>query len=323
MNTIKDNPFKYSSDNKRYRTFNHYLRERFGKKVFKVSLNLGLSCPNRDGSRGVGGCIYCSEKLSGDFGGNPCDTLDKQFSEVKSAMEKKWQGGSYIPYFQAGTNTYADIDFLKKAYEKALSFENVVGLAIATRADCITEEIADLLKDISKRTYLVVELGLQTVHDSTARLINRCHDYSEFLEGYRLLTDRGIHVCIHLIDGLPGEDKQMMLETARQVALLKPHAVKLHLLHIIRGTALCRLYEEGDVKALSLDEYVDIVCDQLELLPAETIIERVTGDGAADTLVAPLWSLKKLCVMNEIDKELGRRNSYQGRLYFSENITCE
>lgn len=323
MNTIKDNPFKYSSDNKRYRTFNHYLRERFGKKVFKVSLNLGLSCPNRDGSKGVGGCIYCSEKLSGDFGGNPCDTLEEQFRTVRDAMEKKWPGGSYIPYFQAGTNTYADTEFLKRAYEKALSFENVVGLSVATRADCITEQTADLLHDISKRTYLVVELGLQTVHDKTAKLINRCHDYGEFLKGYKLLSDRGINVCIHLIDGLPGETKKMMLETAKSVASLRPHAVKLHLLHIIEGTALHRLYEKGGVRPLELSEYVDIVCSQLELFPAETVIERVTGDGAADTLVAPLWSLKKLCVMNEIDKEMGRRNSYQGRLFCGGMKSCE
>lgn len=323
MNTIKDNPFKYSSDNKRYRTFNHYLRERFGKKVFKVSLNLGLSCPNRDGSKGVGGCIYCSEKLSGDFGGNPCDTLEEQFCTVRDAMEKKWPGGSYIPYFQAGTNTYADTKFLKRAYEKALSFENVVGLSVATRADCITEQTADLLFDISKRTYLVVELGLQTMHDKTAKLINRCHDYEEFLKGYKLLRGRGINVCIHLIDGLPGETKEMMLETAKSVASLRPHAVKLHLLHIIEGTALHRLYEKGGVRPLELSEYVDIVCSQLELFPAETVIERVTGDGAADTLVAPLWSLKKLCVMNEIDKEMGRRNSYQGRLFCGGGKSCE
>lgn len=315
MNTIKDNPFQFSCDNKRYRTYSHYLKERFGNKVFKVSLNLGLSCPNRDGKRGLGGCIYCSEKLSGDFGGNPAEPLEVQFEKVRLTMEKKWEGGKCIPYFQAGTNTYADIGFLKEAYEKALSFDNVVGLAIATRADCITEEIADLLCDISKRTYLVVELGLQTIHDSTAELINRCHTYGEFLTGYGLLRERSINVCIHLIDGLPGETREMMLETAREVGRLSPHAVKLHLLHIIRGTRLFDMYGKGLVRPLELEEYVNIVCDQLELFPQETVIERVTGDGAKDTLAAPMWSLKKLCVMNEIDKEMGRRNSYQGRLF--------
>ncbi|MBP1572381.1 MAG: TIGR01212 family radical SAM protein [Oscillospiraceae bacterium] len=315
MNTVKDNPFQFSCDNKRYRTYSHYLKERFGNKVFKVSLNLGLSCPNRDGKKGFGGCIYCSEKLSGDFGGNPAESLEMQFEKVRLAMEKKWEGGKCIPYFQAGTNTYADISFLKEAYEKALSFDNVVGLAIATRADCITEEIADLLCDISKRTYLVVELGLQTIHDSTAELINRCHTYEEFLMGYRMLKERNINVCIHLIDGLPGETKEMMLQTAKEVGRLSPHAVKLHLLHVIRGTRLFDMYEKGLVRPLELEEYVDIVCDQLELFPQETVIERVTGDGAKDTLAAPMWSLKKLCVMNEIDKEMGRRNSFQGRLF--------
>ncbi|MBQ7981158.1 MAG: TIGR01212 family radical SAM protein [Oscillospiraceae bacterium] len=315
MNTIKDNPFQFSCDNKRYRTYSHYLKERFGNKVFKVSLNLGLSCPNRDGKKGFGDCIYCSEKLSGDFGGNPAQSLEVQFEKVRLAMEKKWEGGKCIPYFQAGTNTYADRSFLKEAYEKALSFDNVVGLAIATRADCITKEIADLLCDISKRTYLVVELGLQTIHDSTAELINRCHTYEEFLTGYGMLKERNINVCIHLIDGLPGETKEMMLQTAKEVGRLSPHAVKLHLLHVIRGTRLFDMYEKGLVRPLELEEYVDIVCDQLELFPQETVIERVTGDGAKDTLAAPMWSLKKLCVMNEIDKEMGRRNSFQGRLF--------
>lgn len=312
MNSIKANPFRYSSDNKRYHTYNYYLRRRFGTKVYKVSLNLGLTCPNRDGTKGAGGCIFCSHMLSGDFGGDPKDSIEKQFSSIRAQMEQKWQGGKCIAYFQAGSNTYADIGFLKRAFDTALTLPNVVGLSIATRADCLDEQKADMLLQLAKKTYLVVELGLQTIHNETAERINRCHTYEEFLSGYRMLSDRGINVCVHLIDGLPGENREMMLETARQVGLLRPHAVKLHLLHILKDTPLCELYESGQLKPLELAEYVGIICDQLELLPPETVIERVTGDGAKDSLIAPLWSLKKLCIMNEIDKEMGRRNSFQG-----------
>lgn len=318
MNSIKDNPFAYSHDNKRYHTYNHYLRGRFGKKVSKISLNLGLSCPNRDGAKGIGGCIFCSRSLSGDFGGDPSQSIERQFEDIRLKMRGKWQESLYIAYFQAGTNTYADTAFLKKMFEKALTLDNVVGLSIATRADCIDEQKADMLAELSEKTYLVVELGLQTIHDSTARLINRCHTYRDFLQGYELLTKRGINVCIHLINGLPHEDRDMMFSTAREVGLLRPHAVKLHLLHVLKGTPLADMFLSGEYQPMEMDEYIDIVCGQLELFPPETVIERVTGDGAKADLLAPLWSLKKFCVMNGIDKELGRRNSFQGRLFQSE-----
>lgn len=312
MNTIKDNPFCYSKDNKRYHTYNYYLRRRFGTKVFKVSLNLGLTCPNRDGSKGSGGCIFCSDKLSGEFGGDPKESIRDQFDAIKAKMESKWHGGKCIAYFQAGTNTYADIAFLERAFNAALSLPGIVGISIATRADCLDEQKADMLARLSEKTYLVVELGLQTIHNETAAIINRCHTYEEFLAGYKLLSDRGINVCVHLINGLPGESREMMIESARQVGLLRPHAVKIHLLHILKNTPLADMYEAGLVTPMSQEEYVSTICDQLETLPPETVIERVTGDGAKASLVAPLWSLKKFCVMNEIDKEMGRRESFQG-----------
>lgn len=306
------NTFELSKDNKRYHTYNYYLREKFGKKVCKVPINLGLSCPNRDGTKGVGGCTYCSAELSGEFAGNPQESIKAQYEAVRKSMRTKWNDAVCIPYFQAGTNTYAKTDFLKSVFDEAIGFEDAVGLSIATRADCITEEIADMLSDLSKKTYLVVELGLQTVHDKTAERINRCHNYEDFLRGYKLLDDRGINICVHLINGLPDETREMMVTSARKVAQLKPHAVKLHLLHIITGTKMYDEFVEGLVIPMTLEDYVEVVCDQLEVLPRETVIERVTGDGAKETLVAPLWSLKKFCVMNEIDKEMGRRNSYQG-----------
>lgn len=306
------NRFEFSDDNKRYHTYNYYLKHRFGQKVFKVPLNVDLGCPNRDGTKGVGGCIFCSAKMSGDFAGNPWDDIETQFNQIRAKMHNKWQEGLYIPYFQAGSNTYSDVETLRRMYETALSFENVVGLSIATRADCITEEIAALLQDISKRTYLTVELGLQSVHDETARLCNRCHSYEDFLKGFEMLKSRGINVCVHIINGLPFESREMMIETAETVGRLGIHSIKIHLLHILKGTRLGEMYENGEFEALEMEDYVDIVCEQLERLPKDVIIQRVTGDGAKDDLIAPLWSLKKFCVMNEIDKKMARENLCQG-----------
>lgn len=304
--------FIYSDDNKRYHTYNYHLRHKFGKKVFKVPLNVDLGCPNRDGTKGVGGCIFCSAKMSGDFAGNPCDDIKTQFVEIKEKMHHKWQEGLYIPYFQAGSNTYADVDTLRNMYYTALGFENVVGLSIATRADCINEEIADLLEEISKKTYLTVEIGLQSIYDKTAQLCNRCHTYADFLAGFKILKERGINVCVHIINGLPYETKDMMINTAKTLGELSVHSIKIHLLHILKNTALANMYANGDFKAMTLEDYVDTVCKQLEVLPPEVIIQRVTGDGAKDDLIAPLWSLKKFCVMNEIDKKMARDNICQG-----------
>ncbi len=314
MSKVK-NTFPYSDDNKRYHTYNYYLRGRFGRKVSKVSLDLGLSCPNRDGTKGTGGCIFCSAARSGEFGGDPCQSIESQFESVKSVLGGKWSGCLYIAYFQAGTNTYADCDFLKENFERALKLPGVVGLSVATRCDCIDGQKADMLAYLSEKTYLVVELGLQTVHDDTASLINRCHTFGDFMKGYELLASRGINVCVHLIDGLPGEDREKMKENARVVASLSPHAVKLHLLHVLKGTALAQMYESGRYEPLSMEEYVNIVCDQLELLPPETVIERITGDGAKSELLAPMWSTNKFAVMNAIDKEMARRGSWQGKKY--------
>lgn len=306
------NKFKFSDDNKRYHTYNYYLKHRFGQKVFKVPLNVDLGCPNRDGTKGVGGCIFCSAKMSGDFAGNPCDDIKTQFDQIKEKMHHKWQEGLYIPYFQAGSNTYSNVETLREMYYTALGFENVVGLSIATRADCITEEIASLLQEISQKNYLTVELGLQSIHDRTADLCNRCHTYRDFLKGFNLLKDRDIKVCVHIINGLPYENRDMMIQTAQTVGSLGIHSIKIHLLHILKGTKLAQMYENGEFEALSMEEYVDIVCEQLERLPPEVIVQRVTGDGAKDDLIAPLWSLKKFCVMNEIDKKMARENLYQG-----------
>lgn len=312
-----ENKFKYSLDNKRYHTWNYYLRNKFGGKVFKVSLNGGFTCPNIDGTKGYGGCTYCSSLGSGDFAGDPEKDIIGQFHEVKKGLHKKWPEAKYIAYFQANTNTYDSVENLKKRFEPVLGEENVVGLDIATRADCLQDDIVEYLAELKERTNLIVELGLQSIFDKTGERINRCHTYQEFLEGYQKLKERGIDVCVHLIIGLPGETPEMMIESAKAVASLKPHSVKLHLLHILKGTKMAKEYEEGKIKVLTRDEYVKIIVDILEILPEEIVLQRLTGDGGKDMLIAPLWSLKKFVVLNEIDKEMVRRDCCQG-----EKISC-
>lgn len=298
--------------NKRYNTFDNYLKARFGCKVAKVSLNCAFGCPNRDGTKGIGGCIYCSPSGSGDFAGNPEKSVTEQFYEVKAGLDAKWHDAKYLPYFQAGTGTYAPVERLRALYYEALALPNIVGMSIATRPDCIPDDVLELLSEIAARTYLTVELGLQTVHDKTGKLINRCTDYAEFLETYERLSERGINVCVHLINGLPGETRDMMLESVETVGKLRPHSVKLHMLHILKNTAAERMYYDGKIKVFELDEYVNLVCDELELLPYDTVVQRITGDGGRDTLVAPLWSVKKFDVMNGVDREMNRRRIFQG-----------
>lgn len=298
---------------KRYNTWNGHLRTKFGKKVMKIALNGGFTCPNIDGKKGYGGCTYCSSSGSGDFAGDPAHSILTQFEEVKSRMLKKWHEGLYMPYFQAHTNTYAPASVLRERFEPVLKKDGVVGISIATRADCLENDVLEYLSELNGRTYLIVELGLQSIFDSTGERINRCHTYAEFLEGYNKLADRGINVCIHLINGLPGEDKDMMLESAKTVAALRPHCLKLHLLHVIRGTRMERELLEGRVGLMSLEDYVDIIVRQLEVIHPRTVIQRLTGDGARADLVGPMWSLKKFEVLNAIDRELEKRDTYQGK----------
>lgn len=307
----RPNPFPYSDSNKRYYTFDYYLRSRFGRKVCKLPLDIGCTCPNIDGHRGTGGCIYCSPRGSGDFAGSPDTSVSDQMAAARAVMERKWgRGIGAIAYFQAHTNTYGDFERLRAKYEEALTVPDTVGISIATRADCITDPMADYLRSLSERTFLTVELGLQSVFDRTAAAIGRGHSYAEFLAGYRKLD--GLKICVHLIDGLPGEDRGMMVESARRVGDLHPFEVKLHLLHVLKGTALAGMYERGEIVPMTQEEYVETVCDQLEVLPADTVIGRLTGDGAAADLIAPLWSLKKLTVLNRIDQAMVRRGSMQG-----------
>lgn len=308
--------FKYAFDkNKRYHTWNYYLRQKFGEKIFKVSLNAGFTCPNVDGTLGYGGCIYCSREGSGDFAGNPNDNLRKQFDEIKAMMLKKWPNAKYIGYFQAFTNTYAPLEVLKERYETVLGFEDVIGLSISTRPDCLPDDVVDYLAELNERTNLWVELGLQTIHDETSDIINRGHTYQDFLDGFKKLKDRNIKTVVHIINGLPGEDKEMMMQTAKAVADMGADGIKIHLLHIIKDTPLRDFLNNGQIVPMEQDEYINLVCDQLEILSEEMVIHRLTGDGKRDELLAPLWSLKKWEVLNRIDDEMKRRGTFQGSKY--------
>lgn len=304
--------FKYSLDNKRYHTLNYYYQTKFNSKVFKISLNAGFTCPNIDGTKGIGGCIYCSNTGSGEYGGNVNDDLITQFNNIKSILHKKWPNGKYIGYFQAHTNTYADINILKEKYETILNLDNVIGLSIATRPDAISEECYKYLDELNKKTFLTVELGLQTIHENTSKLINRCHSLDCFEKCVQRLRNLNINVVVHIINGLPYETKDMMIETIKYLNKLDIQGIKIHMLSVLKNTKLEKLYKEENFKILTKEEYIDIVCDQLEYLRPEIVINRITADPKIDDLIEPDWLIKKFCVLNDIDKELVRRDSYQG-----------
>ena len=304
--------FKYTLDNKRYHTLNYHLKNKFKEKVVKVSLNAGFTCPNIDGTKGYGGCIYCSKSGSGEFGGNVNESLTSQFNKVKQVMDKKWTTTKYIGYFQARSNTYSNISTLKEKYEEVLKIDNVIGLFIATRCDCITDECLDYLEELNKRTYLTIELGLQTIHEKTSKLINRGHTLKEFDDMVKKLRDRNINVVVHIINGLPYETKEMMLETVKHINKLDIQGIKIHMLNIIKDTPLEELYNKEKFHILTKEEYIDIVIDELELLNEEIVIHRITADPDPKTLVEPTWLLKKFCLLNDIDKEMKKRDTYQG-----------
>ncbi len=303
--------FKYTLDNKRYHTLNYYFKKKYGKKTFKVSLNGNFSCPNKINGKG---CIFCSRLGSGDFAGNKEQDLITQFNEVKEIMEKKWPDSYYIGYFQANTNTFAPLPILKEKYESILALPNVIGLNIATRSDTITPECYDYLEELNKRTNLIVELGLQSIHEKTLKFINRGHDLKNFEEAVKELQKRNIEIVVHIINGLPGETKEDMLETIKYLNNLHIDGIKIHMLHIIEDTDLADYYKEHPFHILTKEEYIDIVVNELELLDPKIVIHRITGDPKKEDLIAPEWLLKKFCVLNDIDKEMVRRNTYQGRL---------
>ena len=317
----QNNPFANSDTNKRYYTYDYYLRRTYGGKCLKLPLDIGCICPNIDGRRGVGGCIYCSGRGSGDFAPSAHLSVTEQLEAGKKMLQAKWNADRVIPYFQAHTNTYADVGFLREKFDEALRFPNVVGIHIATRADCLPPDVLNLLAELSEKTLLTVELGLQSASDATARRINRGHSYAEFLSGYRALRNAvpNARICVHIINGLPGEREKDMLATADAVAALRPEEVKIHLLHILRGTPLAEDYLRGEYVPLSLEDYIAVTAAQLTRLPPDTVIARVTGDGDRDALLAPQWSLRKREVLAALDRFLFDNDLWQGKAYSSNN----
>ncbi|WP_315044462.1 TIGR01212 family radical SAM protein [uncultured Enterococcus sp.] len=310
------NPFPYAEDkNKRYHSWNFALRQEFGEKIFKVPIDAGFDCPNRDGTVAKGGCTFCSVSGSGDMIVAPEAPLPEQFEKEIAMMHKKWpQVDKYIVYFQNFTNTHAPVAVIRERFEQVLTLPGVVGISIGTRPDCLPADVIDYLAELNQRFYLWVELGLQTTFETTSNAINRAHDYQTYLDGVASLRKHNIRVCTHLINGLPGETIEMMQENVRRTIQDSDiQGIKLHLLHLMRNTRMLRDYHEGRLQLMRRDTYVSLICDQLEMIPPEIIIHRLTGDAPWDSLVGPMWSLKKWEVLNEIDQEMLRRNSYQGK----------
>jgi len=298
---------------KRYNDLNTYLRSVFGCRVQKITIDAGLSCPNRDGSKAVGGCIYCNARGSGTGAWKRGVSIRDQVLEGKKALSRRYKARRFIAYFQSFSNTYAPVEKLRQLYDEALSVEDVVGLSIGTRPDCINEPILELLQDYARRYLVWIEYGLQSAHDRTLRLINRGHDVQCFMNSVRATAGRGIKICTHVILGLPGETRADMMHTARTIAAEPIDGIKLHLLYVVRGTALEDLYRQGKYRCLSRNQYVGLVCDFIERLPAGLVIQRLTGDPHPDELVAPRWSLEKTQVLAQINATLEKRNSWQGK----------
>lgn len=302
-------------EDKRYYNLNYFLRQKFGCKVFKISLDAGFSCPNRDGTLSKGGCVFCNERGSGDFAGDRAFSIKRQFEDIKKVMNKKWKSGKYIAYFQAYSNTYAPIDLLRQKYEEAINQDDVVGLAIATRPDCLGEEVLNLLEELSKKVYIWIELGLQTSNEYTAEKINRGYNLQIFEKAVKNLRSRNIDVVVHMIFGLPGETQLDMLNTVEYLTKQDIQGVKFHLLHLMKNTKLIDFYEKGELKFLDQEEYVDIICASIANTSPDIVIHRLTGDAPRDLLIGPQWSLKKWEVLNSIDMELEKRGIYQGIFY--------
>jgi len=302
------NEFPYTLDNKRYHTLNYFYKTKFNKKVFKVSLNAGFSCPNYKNGHG---CIFCSHQ-SGDFAGNKEDDLTTQFHKIKTIMEQKWPDSYYIGYFQVASNTYAPKKILKEKYETILNIKNVIGLSIATRSDTIEEDVYDYLEELNKKTFLTIELGLQSMHESTLKRINRGHTLQNFETCVKELQKRKINVVVHIINGLPYETKEMMLETVKYLNNLNINGIKIHMLSILKDTPLEIMYQKEKFKILKEEEYIDIVCEQLSLLNPNIVIHRIATGPKKEDLIEPSWLLKKFQVLNNIDKEMQKRNYYQG-----------
>lgn len=303
----------YINNQHRYYTLDYYYKTKYNSKVFKVALNGNFTCPNRDGTISHNGCIFCSESGSGDFAGDKELPLKDQFDQIKRILLNKWPKAKYIPYFQANTNTYGPLSKIKQLFDEAITLDNdIVSISIATRPDCINDDVLEYLGQLNKKIPVTIELGLQTIHNHTARLINRGYDLDVFVDCVKRLNKYNIEIVVHIINGLPLESKEMMLDTVKYLNNLNIHGIKIHSLFILKNTKLAEMFENKEFSILTMDEYVDITTEQLALIRDDIVIHRINGDAPRDLLIEPLWSLKKLVVMNEIDKKMKENNYYQG-----------
>ncbi|MEG1930535.1 MAG: TIGR01212 family radical SAM protein [Anaerovorax sp.] len=294
-----------------YNTIGTYLKREFGCKIMKLSLECGFTCPNRDGTKGVGGCIFCSASGSGDFASDIPGQIE--------LLKKKWPTGKYIAYFQSYTNTYAPVEILRQKYEEALRYPGVVGIAIATRPDCLSQEVLELLNELNQKTFLWVELGLQTIHEDTALLINRCYPLATFDEAMRNLTTLQIKTVVHLILGLPGETREDMFCSLKYICEKNIFGLKLHMLNVLKNTQLASFYPDK-LSIPTMEDYIKLTVDLLEIIPPNITIHRLTADAPRNLLIAPEWSYKKHSILNGINKELRQRKSYQGKLLDKDNL---
>ena len=304
--------FLYSDDNKRYHTLFYYNKHRFGHRVYKAVLNGGFTCPNLDGTKGFQGCAFC-DGGSGAF--TKALPLKEQLHLELARIKKQNPNAQAIAYFQVHTNTYAPVEYLKSLFEQAIAFPDIIGLSIGTRPDCLPDDILNYLSDLNQRTYLTIELGVQTVHDKTAEAFGRGYAFSEFLESYRKLQNLNIRTCLHIINGLQGETFENMLETAQILGALKPQAVKIQLLHILKDTRYAEFYQAGEYIPMTQEAYISTVVKQLEFFPPETVIERITGDGEKSKLLAPLWSMDKIKTLGDVDKLQKTLDTWQGKSF--------
>lgn len=307
--------FKYSLDNKRYHTFNYYLKNKYKCKVAKVIIDGHLTCPNIDGSKGYGGCTYCSNQGSGDSNKYTNQDIVSQYENNKKIMNNKWPNDLYIPYFQSHSNTYTNLNHLKEMLEPFINKNEVAEISLATRCDCLSDEIINYLNNLCDKKQIWLELGLQTSNDKTEKYLNRCYNFDEFKNTINKLSKTHIKVCIHIIDGLPFEKEEDMLNTIKDINHLPFHAIKIHMLHIIKGTKMEQIFKDNNLTLLSRDEYINIVVKQIELLNEEIIIERLTSDPMIEGLVGPMWLTNKTTILNDIDKLMVKLDTYQGKKY--------
>jgi radical SAM protein (TIGR01212 family) len=300
---------------RRWYAFSRFLRGRFGSRVYRVTVDAGFTCPNVDGSVALGGCVYCDNRSFSPNRRLPRRTVREQVSRGIEVLSQRYQADKFLAYFQAATNTYAPVDKLRRLYDEALEHPQVVGLVIGTRPDCVSQDILDLVESYSRRLYVSLELGLQTIHDRSLDWMNRGHHADAFFDAVSRCAERPFDLCAHVILGLPGESRDDMLATAEALARLPVHAVKIHNLHVVKDTPLEKMHRAGEVRMMDFDEYVAVTCDFLERLPPTMVIQRLSGDAPPDYLVAPSWCLQKQRILTAIDQELARRESWQGKRF--------